>query len=72
MAITIALHHRTVYQYDAARPVEAKLTLLRREGGAAIDDLAYPSPIVGTVNGFLVVPERDGRTPRRSTTRTWR
>ena len=51
---------RRHYEYDASKPLEPKLTLVRHEGGVTIYDLQYPSPIEGTVTGFLVVPDGKG------------
>ena len=54
---------KALYTYDAARPLDTKLTLVGRQDGAAIYDLDYASPIAGRVTGFLVVPDGPGLEP---------
>ena len=48
---------RRPFEYDASKPIDAKLTLVRDEGGVKTFDLTYPSPFDGgLVTGFLVEP----------------
>jgi len=57
---------RRAFDYDARKPVDARLTLLRDEGGVKTYDLTYPSPRDGgSVTGFLIVPGGSGAQPRR-------
>lgn len=48
---------RRAFDYDAKKPMEAGLKLIRDEGGVRTYDLEYPSPIDGgRVTGFMVSP----------------
>lgn len=51
---------RRLFDYDAKKPIEARLTLQRDDGGVKVYDLLYPSPRDGMVTGYLVVPGGKG------------
>ena len=52
---------RAPFGYDARKPIDAKLTLIREKAGVKTFDLTYPSPFDGgLVTGFLVEPAGKG------------
>jgi dienelactone hydrolase len=51
------------FAYDRAAPLEVTKELVASGGGGTVQDLGYPSPRGGQVDGYLVLPKGAGKHP---------